>query len=138
MYRTCTTRTFLAFFRRVSTLFGRCSRRWLGVGNDPRLYKDRVLSTRFLSPLHPKPSKPQSAILPKNSTRCANNVQAEHPGLTLTQIYNVLEKIRAGETLDDDDEAIKTNGLVLILKELHEKLDALVGASLWLARKSLR
>ncbi|MDR3463494.1 MAG: class I SAM-dependent DNA methyltransferase, partial [Beijerinckiaceae bacterium] len=49
-----------------------------------------------------------------------------HPGLTLTQIYNVLEKLRAGEKLDDNDEAIKTNGLVLIVKELHDKLDGLV------------
>ncbi|MGH6823618.1 MAG: class I SAM-dependent DNA methyltransferase, partial [Methylocella sp.] len=55
------------------------------------------------------------------------NVRAEHPGLTLTQIYNILEKLRAGEKLDPQEEAIKTNGLVLILKEHHEKLDALVG-----------
>ncbi|MDQ6702743.1 MAG: class I SAM-dependent DNA methyltransferase [Pseudomonadota bacterium] len=53
-------------------------------------------------------------------------VQAEHPGLTLTQIYNVLEKLRAGEILDMQQEAIKSKGLVLILKEHHEKLDTLV------------
>jgi hypothetical protein len=53
-------------------------------------------------------------------------VQAEHPGLTLTQLYNVLEKIRASEKLDTQDEAIKTNGLVLILKEHHDKIDAMV------------
>jgi hypothetical protein len=53
-------------------------------------------------------------------------VQAEHPRLTLTQLYNVLEKLRAGEKLDALDEAIKTMGLVLILKEHHEKLDTLV------------
>ena len=52
--------------------------------------------------------------------------QAEHSKLTLTQIYNVLEKIKAGESLDDKDEQIKSDGLVLILKELHETLDALV------------
>ena len=52
--------------------------------------------------------------------------QAEHPGLTLTQIYNVLEKLRAGEALSEADEAIKTKGLVLIVKELHDKLDSLV------------
>jgi hypothetical protein len=56
-------------------------------------------------------------------------VQAEHPGLTLTQLYNVLEKIRAGEKLDAQEEATKNQGLVLILKELHEKLDALVAES---------
>jgi hypothetical protein len=53
-------------------------------------------------------------------------VQAEHPGLTLTQLYNVLEKLRAGEKLDAQEEATKNQGLVLILKEHHEKLDALV------------
>jgi hypothetical protein len=52
--------------------------------------------------------------------------QAEHPGLTLTQNYNVLEKLRAAAPLDDDDERIKDEGLVLILKELHDRLDALV------------
>jgi hypothetical protein len=52
--------------------------------------------------------------------------QAENPGLTLTQIYNVLEKLRAGEPLSEADEAIKTKGLVLIVKELHDKLDSLV------------
>jgi hypothetical protein len=53
-------------------------------------------------------------------------VQAEHAGLTLTQIYNVLEKLRGGAALDADGEAIKTEGLVLILRELHDKLDSLV------------
>jgi hypothetical protein len=52
--------------------------------------------------------------------------QADHPGLTLTQIYNVLEKLRASEPLNEAEEAIKTNGLVLIVKELHDRLDSLV------------
>ena len=52
--------------------------------------------------------------------------QKEHPHLTLTQMYNVLEKLKANAALDEDDERIKKEGLVLILKELHEKLDALV------------
>ena len=41
-------------------------------------------------------------------------------------MYNTLEKLRAGTPLDADDERIKTEGLVLILKELHDRLDALV------------
>jgi hypothetical protein len=52
--------------------------------------------------------------------------QEEHPRLTLTQMYNVLEKLKAGATLNADEERIKDEGLILILKELHEKLDALV------------
>lgn len=45
--------------------------------------------------------------------------------LTLTQIYNVLEKLRRGEALDDAEEAIKDKGLVLIVKELHDRIDGL-------------
>ena len=52
--------------------------------------------------------------------------QQEHPRPTLTQMYNVLEKLRAGEALDEDDERIKSEGLVLILRELHDAIDALV------------
>lgn len=52
--------------------------------------------------------------------------QAEHPKLTLTQMYNVLEKLKADEELTDDDKRIKDEGLVLILRELHEKLDQAV------------
>jgi len=51
--------------------------------------------------------------------------QGEHPRLTITHMYNVLEKLRAGVPLDGNDERVKSDGLVLILKEVHDKLDAL-------------
>ena len=54
------------------------------------------------------------------------SVQRDHPGLTLTQIYNVLEKLRAKTPLNGDEEEIKDKGLVLIVKERHDALDALV------------
>jgi hypothetical protein len=53
-------------------------------------------------------------------------VLAEHPKLTLTALYNVLERIRGGTTaddLDDHDRTIFDDGLVLIIKELHDKID---------------
>ena len=59
-------------------------------------------------------------------------VLAEHPHLTLTGLYNVLEKLRAGtapESLPAADHRIFTDGLVLILKELHERLDAAVATA---------
>jgi len=40
-------------------------------------------------------------------------------------MYNVLEKLRAGVTLGEADERINAEGLILILGELHERLDAL-------------
>jgi len=51
-------------------------------------------------------------------------VLAEHPDLTLTGLYNVLEKLKAGAELTAKDEDIKQRGLVLILKDLHEQIDA--------------
>jgi hypothetical protein len=62
-------------------------------------------------------------------------VLAEHPNLTLTGLYNVLEKLRAGtapDALDPADRRIFDDGLVLILKEYHDRLDAAVaGAYGW-------
>ncbi|WP_246672788.1 MULTISPECIES: class I SAM-dependent DNA methyltransferase [unclassified Mesorhizobium] len=52
-------------------------------------------------------------------------VLADYPDLTLTGLYNVLEKLKAGEVLTDKDEDIKDRGLVLILKEIHDTIDRL-------------
>jgi hypothetical protein len=59
-------------------------------------------------------------------------VLAEHPHLTLTGLYNVLEKLRAGAhpaALSTEDRRVFDDGLVLILKEYHDKLDATVAAA---------
>ena len=55
-------------------------------------------------------------------------VQAQH-GLALTGLYNVLEKIRAGEELTDKEKMIHDQGLVSVLKQLHDDLDAAVFAA---------
>ena len=55
-------------------------------------------------------------------------VQAQH-GLTLTGLYNVLEKLRANQPLTDKDKHIHDKGLVSILKQLHDDLDAAVFAA---------
>lgn len=53
-------------------------------------------------------------------------VLENRPDLTMTGLYNVLEKVKAGATLSDKEEDVKVRGLVLILKELHETVDRLV------------
>ncbi len=52
--------------------------------------------------------------------------QELHPWLTLTGMYNVLEKLRSGETFTDEDRNIYEAGLVGILRLLHDELDAAV------------
>ncbi|MBS0471934.1 MAG: class I SAM-dependent DNA methyltransferase [Proteobacteria bacterium] len=59
-------------------------------------------------------------------------VLAEHPKLTLTGLYNVLEDLRKGvapDALDAKDRQTFDDGQVLILKELHERLDVAVAAA---------
>ena len=95
--------------------------------------RPRYTKTKCFDPF-PFPDPPESLKARIRATAeeldtLRKQVQAEHPGLTLTQLYNVLEKIRAGEKLDAQEEATKNQGLVLILKEHHENLDALVAES---------
>jgi hypothetical protein len=52
--------------------------------------------------------------------------QASHAGLTLTGIYNVLEALRAGRPMTAKEKTIHEQGLVSVLKELHDALDAAV------------
>jgi hypothetical protein len=55
--------------------------------------------------------------------------QAEHPELTMTGMYNVLEKLRRGEALTAREKAIHEQGLVSVLKQLHDELDVAVSAA---------
>ncbi len=61
--------------------------------------------------------------------------QAAHPGLTLTGMYNVLERLRQLDAgldttpLNAKEKTIHEHGLVSILRELHDALDAAVLAA---------
>jgi hypothetical protein len=52
--------------------------------------------------------------------------QAQHPDLTLTGMYNVLEKLRTGEPLNAKEKTVHDHGLVSVLRELHDDLDRAV------------
>jgi hypothetical protein len=53
-------------------------------------------------------------------------VLAAHDELTLTGLYNVLEKLKAGAALTAKEKAAHDQGLVAVLKQLHEELDTAV------------
>jgi hypothetical protein len=104
----------------------------LGVGNDPTWTN----TTTFLP--FPFPST-DTGLTPELTTRIRalaeqldahrKTQQAAHPNLTLTGMYNVLEKLRTGEALSPKDKLIHTQGLVSVLKSLHDDLDAAVLAA---------
>jgi hypothetical protein len=52
--------------------------------------------------------------------------QEAHESVTLTGMYNVLEKLRSGEALTAKDKGIHGHGLVGVLRTLHDDLDAAV------------
>lgn len=101
---------------------------WLGVGNDPRYSNSRTFD-RFPFPDATEAQKATIRTIAEELDAHRKRVLAEHGHLTLTGLYNVYEKLRAGvkpDALDEDDRRIFDDGLVLILKELHDKLDRAV------------
>ena len=52
--------------------------------------------------------------------------QELHPDLTITDMYNVLEKLRNAEALNDREGVIHEDGLISVLRQIHDELDAAV------------
>lgn len=97
----------------------------MGVGNDPIYNK----STCFDPFPFPAPTDAQAATIRALGERLDAHRkarQAAHPDLTLTGMYNVLAKLRSGEALTDKEHVIHEHGLVSILREVHDALDAAV------------
>ncbi|MBJ7472927.1 MAG: hypothetical protein JHD16_16590, partial [Solirubrobacteraceae bacterium] len=95
---------------------------WLGYGNDPRYSKSRCFDP-FPFPDPSDATRATLRALGEELDATRKTVQAEHPDLTLTGLYNVLEKVRAGTALTDAEADVKARGRVLILKDLHDQID---------------
>ena len=127
----------------------------LGVGNDPRYNKSRCFDlfpfpasvsllppgegarstdegTTIATPSPPTPlpvgegSSARIRTLAENLDTHRKRQQAAHPELTLTAMYNVLEKLRSGEPLSAKERVIHEDGLVSVLRQIHDELDAAV------------
>lgn len=100
----------------------------MGVGNDPR-YNNRCFET------FPFPSD-DTGLTPALTERIRQLAeqldahrkarQAAFEAVTLTGLYNVLDKLRRGEPLNAKDKALHEMGLVSVLQSLHDELDAAV------------
>ncbi|MBE7553182.1 MAG: class I SAM-dependent DNA methyltransferase [Anaerolineales bacterium] len=97
----------------------------LGVGNDPVYIKTRCFET-FPFPAPTEAQKERIRALAEQLDAHRKRQQSLHPGLTMTDMYNVLEKLRAGEALTAKEKTTHEQGLVSILKQLHDDLDAAV------------
>lgn len=94
----------------------------LGVGNDPRYNKSRCFDP-FPFPEMSDPQRATLRILGEELDAHRKAQQAAHPKLTLTQMYNVLEKLRASVPIEGKDREIYDAGLVGILKDIHDRID---------------
>lgn len=101
---------------------------WLGVGNDPRYSKSRCFDP-FPFPEATEAQKQAIREPAEALDALRKDVLERHPDLTLTRLYNVREAILAGRPLSAAEADIRDRGLVLILNEHHEAIDAAVAAA---------
>lgn len=97
----------------------------LGVGNDPRYTKTRCLEP-FPFPDATDTQCQRIRALAEDLDAHRKARQVKHPGLTMTEMYNVLHALRSGKALTDKEKVIHTQGLVSVLQQLHDDLDAAV------------
>ena len=106
---------------------------WLGMGNDPRYSKSLTFDPM------PFPAVEASDRAGTALTELGERLDsfrkerlAEHDFLTVTALYNVLERVRALENgcdvppLTAKEQDIYEAGLVAILKEIHDDIDRAV------------
>jgi hypothetical protein len=103
----------------------------LGFGNDPRYNKSRCFEP-FPFPDASEPQRERIQFLGEQLDAHRKRRQEAHPNLTITEMYNVLEELRAGQPLSAQSQMIHGQGLISVLRDLHDDLDrAVVEAYGW-------
>ena len=109
-------------------VFATAAGSWLGVGNDPTYVKGGSFEA-FPFPDATPEQTARIRDLAEQLDAHRKRQQAAHETLTLTGMYNVLEKLKSGEALNAKEKLIHEHGLVSVLKSLHDELDAAVLAA---------
>ncbi|WP_317191506.1 type IIL restriction-modification enzyme MmeI, partial [Hymenobacter lapidiphilus] len=101
----------------------------LGVGATPRYRKSRTFDP-FPFPEATAEQQARIRELAEQLDAHRKRQQAAHPTLTLTDLYNVVEKLRAGQPLaTPKDQTVNQQGLASVVLSLHQQLDAAVAAA---------
>ncbi len=101
----------------VHVVWALASGSWLGVGNDSVYVKTRCFEPFPFPALEDGPLKQRIRDLGERLDAHRKRQQEQHPGLTLTGMYNVLEKLRAGEALSAKDRETHDQGLISLLPQ---------------------
>jgi hypothetical protein len=97
----------------------------IGYGNDPT-WTNSTCFLPFPFPACSEQQKQRIRDLGESLDAHRKGQQALHPKLTITGMYSVLEKLRSGEPLTEKEREINEQGLVSVLKQIHDDLDAAV------------
>ena len=110
---------------RIHTIWSLRAGGRIGVGNDPRYLKERCFDP-FPFPSSTAEQQTHMRELAESLDAHRKKQQEQHPSLTMTDMYNVLEKLRSGEPLTKKEQTIHEQGLVSVLQQIHDDLDAAV------------
>jgi len=97
-----------------------------GTLEDRPRYQHLATFVPFPFPACSDDRKPRICSLGESLDAHRKRQQALHPDLTITGMYNVLEKLQSGEALTAKEKVIHEQGLVSVLKQIHDDLDAAV------------
>ncbi|MFM5953318.1 MAG: class I SAM-dependent DNA methyltransferase [Novosphingobium sp.] len=102
----------------------------LGMGDDPRYNKSRCFDPFPFPADAPEPLKDKIRAEAEALDALRKQVLGQHDDLTLTGLHNVLEALKAndgkGRALTDKERDIHDRGLVTLIRQHHDAIDALV------------
>jgi len=97
----------------------------LGVGNDPR-YQKALTFDPFPFPDPPKHLREQIGLAAEALDQHRKDAIARDERVTMTGMYNVVEKLRSKEALTPKERAVHEIAACGVLLDLHDALDQLV------------
>ena len=101
----------------------------LGMGDDPVYVKTRCFDPFPFPAEVPEPLKARIRAEAEALDALRKKVLADHADLTLTGLYNVLEALKAGRALTDKERDAHDRGLVTLIRQHHDAIDAAVAES---------
>ncbi|MBK6459282.1 MAG: class I SAM-dependent DNA methyltransferase [Gemmatimonadetes bacterium] len=116
----------------LGTLSSAAHREWalatggrMGVGNDPR-YSRTLSFSSFPFPDPPDDLRTRIAALAERLDTHRKDALARDERVTMTGMYNVVEKLRSGDALTPKERTVHELAACGVLCDLHDELDALV------------
>lgn len=97
----------------------------LGVGNDPVYVKSRCFDS-FPFPINSQSATERIVSVAERLDAHRKSALLTDERVTMTGMYNVVEKLRCGEPLTPKERTIHELAACGVLRDLHDELDALV------------